>query len=731
MATLILTAVGTALGGPLGGAIGALIGQQVDTAIIGSPTREGPRLKDLSVQTSSYGAALPLHFGTMRAAGTVIWATDLVEHRETQGGGKGRPSVTAYTYTSSFAVALSSRPISGIGRIWADGNLLRGAAGDLKAGGTLRIHTGYGDQPVDPLIAQAEGGALCPAFRHCAYVVFEDLELADFGNRLPSLTFEILADAGGCSLAQIVVSALPEADTAGLDAKLDGFSIDSGRAGDILASLSAAFALTSSVRGNRLAVAAQTVPATVLALVDQPVAGGARADAVRATGWSRRREPQPAVRQVGLRYYDPARDYQPGLQWSPGRAAPGDLAVTDLPAAMAAAEARGLAGTIAHRNTRPADRIRYRVTAIDLAIMPGQVVRLPVAGGAWLIESWEWQADGVLLDLLALSGGGAVSAATADPGRALLPVDTPVPATDLAAFELPWDGTGSADSTAIFAAASAANSGWRGAALFARQPGGLLAVLGSTGRRRAVMGRAVAALQAGSPHLVDRYNRVVIELAGPGLQLAPSEMSGLLQGGNRALLGEELIQFASVELLADGRYSLSQLLRGRGGTEWAIGAHVAGERFVLLDDCIIALDSLMLGDPAVCRVLAAGLGDVAPVESTVNAAGSSRRPLSPVHGSISRTADGGLDLAWVRRARGAWGWPDFADIPLNEAAEVWDVSYGDPAAPVAQWRLGTAALSLAPSTAASLAASAAPARFSIRQVGSVSASPPLSLDVSP
>ena len=53
MATLILSTVGTVLGGPIGGAIGSLIGQQIDLAIFGSPTRKGPRLKELSVQTSS------------------------------------------------------------------------------------------------------------------------------------------------------------------------------------------------------------------------------------------------------------------------------------------------------------------------------------------------------------------------------------------------------------------------------------------------------------------------------------------------------------------------------------------------------------------------------------------------------------------------------------------------------------------------------------------------------
>ena len=105
MATLVLTAVGSAVGGPIGGAIGALIGQSVDHALFGPKRREGPRLVELSVQTSSYGAQIPKLFGTMRVAGTVIWATDLKEHRARSGGGKGRPATTSYSYSASFAVA--------------------------------------------------------------------------------------------------------------------------------------------------------------------------------------------------------------------------------------------------------------------------------------------------------------------------------------------------------------------------------------------------------------------------------------------------------------------------------------------------------------------------------------------------------------------------------------------------------------------------------------------------
>ena len=169
MATLILTAVGTAIGGPVGATIGSLLGQAIDARLFAPKGREGPRLSDLRVQTSSYGSVIPRLYGRIRVAGTVIWSTDLIEHRQRQSAGKGRGSVTSYSYSASFAVALSSRPIIGVQRIWAEGNILRGAAGDFKSATGFRLHGGDADQPVDPLIAAAEGPTDCPAYRGIAW----------------------------------------------------------------------------------------------------------------------------------------------------------------------------------------------------------------------------------------------------------------------------------------------------------------------------------------------------------------------------------------------------------------------------------------------------------------------------------------------------------------------------------------------------------------------------------
>ena len=255
MATLVFSALGTALGGPLGGVLGALVGRQVDAADFPAPGREGPRLRELAVTTSSYGDPIARHFGRERAGGAVIWATDLSESRKTSGGGKGRPAVTTYSYSASFAVALASRPLAGVGRIWADGNLLRGAAGDLKVGGQFRFHDGYGDQSPDPLLAAAEAAGRCPAYRGTAYAVFEDLQLADFGNRIPALSFELLGGENDIDLAALVETAAPELATSVPLPGLAGISVD-GTLTATLAALAPVIPFACDVAGGALTLAA-------------------------------------------------------------------------------------------------------------------------------------------------------------------------------------------------------------------------------------------------------------------------------------------------------------------------------------------------------------------------------------------------------------------------------------------------------------------------------------------
>ncbi len=207
MATLILGTAGAAIGGSIvgailgvsaatiGGFIGSTIGSVVDSWIVSSlaPTQriEGARLESLRITSSTEGAVIPRLYGRMRIGGNIIWATDFREETKTttQGGGKGggggKVKTTEYLYYASFAVALCEGPITGIGPVWADGKPM-----DLS-GVTWRWYPGDEAQAADPFISAKMGAANTPAYRGTAYVVFEELPLSSYGNRLPQLSFEV------------------------------------------------------------------------------------------------------------------------------------------------------------------------------------------------------------------------------------------------------------------------------------------------------------------------------------------------------------------------------------------------------------------------------------------------------------------------------------------------------------------------------------------------------------
>ncbi len=714
MATLLLTAIGTAIGGPLGGSLGALIGQQIDGRIFGPKGREGPRLKDLTLSTSSYGQPIPRQFGRMRVGGTVIWSTDLIETKRKQKSGKGQPSTTVYSYSASFAIALSSTPITRVGRIWADGNLLRGSQEDLKVGGTLRIYRGFGDDPVDPLIAAAKG-PLAPAFRDCAYAVFENLELGDYGNRIPALSFEIFAADGEetVSLAQLVPGALPIAAAEPPLAHARGFADEGGALASTLAAIDQVIPLVCTSGAEGLAIAARSANvAAIFTLPDQLAQDQRGEDEAR----HKQRAGVPARLPAALRYYDEERDYQTGVQRAVGVRRAGRELMIDLPATLTASGARQLANDSANRARWQHETVTWRIGELDPRIVPGSIVRLPDTPGQWLLRSWEWFDRGIALELERLAPVGGAPRPS-DAGENLAPVDLIIPRTQLFALEVPPELGANPSQPQIVAAASAANAAWRGAALFAVQ-GTALVELGTTGSRRAVTGRLAAPLAPSSGLLLEPQATAEIVLAAADLELSDTDVTGLAAGSNRLMVGGELLQFLQAEPLGGGQWRLAGLLRGRGGTEpAALLGHPADTAVTLIDDALVPLDPLLVPQLASTRIAAIGTGDPEPVIAPLANPGLSRRPLCPVHPRLVYGADGASTWHWTRRGRGQWRWDDSVDAPLIEEREAYLVGYGPVETPHAVWELTTPTLNLTAAERTSLIAAYGSAALWVRQVG--------------
>jgi len=183
--------------------------------------------------------------------------------------------------------------------------------------------------------------------------------------------------------------------------------------------------------------------------------------------------------------------------------------------------------------------------------------------------------------------------------------------------------------------------------------------------------------------------------------------------------------------LGSRQWRLSNLLRGRGGTELAVEGHTSDEEFVLLDSRPVLLDPAIVGNTPETQIVAVGRGDAVPVTAGVAMQGITLRPLFPVHPRISSLADGSLRFDWTRRSRGAWSWKDGVDSPLHEQAEAYQATYGPVDSPLAVWLLDVPQLTLSPQDQADLAARRPGGQLLVRQQGSYDLSEPLFLSTLP
>lgn len=119
------------------------------------------------------------------------------------------------------------------------------------------------------------------------------------------------------------------------------------------------------------------------------------------------------------------------------------------------------------------------------------------------------------------------------------------------------------------------------------------------------------------------------------------------------------------------RWRVGDLLRGRRGSDWAIGAHAAGDRFLLLDPAmLLALDVPLARLGATVRASGIGPGDAGLAATDVIAiSGRALRPPAPVALQAHRGSDGTIAIGWIRRSRAGWAWLDGVDVPLGEDAE--------------------------------------------------------------
>jgi hypothetical protein len=164
-------------------------------------------------------------------------------------------------------------------------------------------------------------------------------------------------------------------------------------------------------------------------------------------------------------------------------------------------------------------------------------------------------------------------------------------------------------------------------------------------------------------------------------QLLASETSNAFAVWNPTVGDWEYIRAASVVDNLDGSWTLSTLLRGLKGTEFAMAGHVAGATVYHLDDQ--AMTRPVHGDRTLSRVYVA-----VPTSTVFDSTGAvtftnygkGLRCWAPVLVSAVRDAGtGDWTFKWNRRDRLGQAWPESGPEtpPMSEATEAYKVNFYD------------------------------------------------------
>lgn len=696
MATMVLSAAGAAIGGPVGGAIGSFLGRQVDRSF-GKGSR--PRISDLRAPSAQFGDPIPSIIGRMRVGGVVLWTSEPVATATVSKSGTGTGS------SVSFAYGLSTGRIDEVGRVWADGRLIRDAEGSQAVSFELRLHTGDEDQLSDPLIASIMGEDRAPAFRGIAYLVFENFDLSSFGNRLPLITVEVTEREGGVSSDSIVGSAISIASSSEADGHdLAGFASLGDDQADALAPLVEAFGTTfaySDARWTLQRSSAHHVVDDDLWVLQSP-------EQVSTTLAARSQVPS----RVSIRFFDPDIDFAASERSArlPGAER---LKRIELPAALSRDRAKALAF---RRLTEAASSSVERWLELPLSyitICLGDKVSCAARANEHFRVSSKQVKNGVLrLALRAESSAVAPIATDLDGVTGLMRLSRQPLSTVM--IEVPSVDFNQQPEVAILV--SGGHEPFQPLPLIINDQGSQHQL--QSAAVPAVVGKLTKPLHNGNRHVLDMINAIAVTFEqGPALTSCTE--SALLSGANLLSVGEEFIQFATARPVGGASYILSDLIRGRFDS--CVRTHDSGSPVLLLHAS--ALSSVRLPiDRIGSKLCATAYGpDLATADTDLTLSGLNARPWAPDHVDTVEVEEG-LQLSWIRRCKQGAPWLDEVEAPVGASQEAYAVKLSGQTGQVVEFTTATSSALVDAATATRVGAR--PWKLEIRQLGDFAAGNP-------
>jgi hypothetical protein len=394
--------------------------------------------------------------------------------------------------------------------------------------------------------------------------------------------------------------------------------------------------------------------------------------------------------RVDFTFPDPSRDYQPNTQSDKryrDAVETRSVATFDAPVVFSATEGRQVAQKMLYQAWIARAQFEFNISYGYIRLDPTDVVTVTNDSGVefeLLVKETQFGADGVIRVMAEANDAEVYNSTIVGTSGDGFPEQTieAAGASALYMMDVPLlrdvdEGLGM-----YFAAGSYGSSTWPGAGITQSADDATYSPFESVPSSRNVdHGASVDALtDTGNWTTWDRYNTLTVRLF-KGSLTSKTELQ-VLNHANYLLVGNEWIQFATATLNADGTYTLSNLLRGRRGTEWAMSDHAPGDRVVVPTADTVdraTLSPTLLNQTRYYRAVTIGGILNAGFVQEVTFLGRSLQPYAPCSIKGTKGSPSDWKIEWLRRTRLGGEWlDDDGDVPLAEESEDYVVEiYSD------------------------------------------------------
>lgn len=380
------------------------------------------------------------------------------------------------------------------------------------------------------------------------------------------------------------------------------------------------------------------------------------------------------MKSFTIRYSNPLSDYQIGIQSSMRVDTTSTNETTkELAITLTDDEAKKITEKTLYKNwiTRYSYKFLLPFISPYNSLITGDVIKLELKYNSIEVKIMNITiTENKEIEIVAINNESSSyisNAIGSDTGNNFAEITSPAGITAFEILDVPTLSNSYIDFEGVYVVASGYSSSWKGCNIYSKSLSQDdfskdFTILGKT-----AIGAAIDALPDHSTHVWDRTSEITVTSSK---EISGVSESLLLSGSNYALIGEEIVQYATVIDNSNGTYTLSDFLRGRRGTENKTSSHTNNEIFVLLDANNTGFISKTINSNDLYSAITLGESTFEP-EKQLQYLGKNLMPFSVSYLRGKRETNNDVNIQWMRRSRYISG--SFKTLPVVDTPETYDI----------------------------------------------------------